>query len=446
MLQCAHHVCMVHVGNVTSRERLQCPVCSDVTLVPEGGLAVDRVLQVVVDRFEQSQRQRFQQAASAAATEPARSEPPLCGFCEEKIATSRCVQCSGALCEDCVQESHSKGFFKSHTIIDLEATTPRGTPGRAAADDKDNESQHMLCDVHAEEKLTFYCLDCRRPVCSHCLILGDHKGHQQTPIDQAFETGKETLGAWVDKLAQRMCSTEELIDRLRGTEIEMNLAAEGQRNVINKEMDHLRELIETKRHQLLSKSALEEKQKRLQLQAQLDRAEAARKEATDLVARSQGLLSLSSEHAFLAVVLPLIQDMKKCAGQSVDTAPMVSVAFRPLSTDSQVRSLGDLDLGHPRIPLASPQSQVAAAHTPPHMVSGIHSISGMPVQGISTQESQHQQHPSYSVVQPGHISATVGQLSYMPQQQAVPQAQQQPQPVAMAPQQVQYLYRTVPAA
>eukprot|EP00439_Symbiodinium_sp_Y106_P015161 s6932_g2.t1 len=71
-----------------------------------------------------------------------------------------------------------------------------------------------------------------------------------------------------------------------------------------------------------------------------------RSEAKGFVDRSEGLLGLDSEHAFLAVVLPLIQDMKVCAGTAVDNNRHISTAFRPLSTDAQVRVLGDLDLGH----------------------------------------------------------------------------------------------------
>merc|ERR1719174_511126 len=125
------------------------------------------------------------------------------------------------------------------------------------------------------------------PVCSHCLILGDHKGHQQKHIEEAYDTGKDTLNAWVEKLQQRIDSCEEVLDRLHAAENDVNQGASAQRNIINHEMDHLKELIETKRHQLLSKSALEEKQKRVQLQAQMDRAEAARQDAMGLVNRSQ---------------------------------------------------------------------------------------------------------------------------------------------------------------
>merc|ERR1712070_806036 len=67
-----------------------------------------------------------------------------------------------------------------------------------------------------------------------------------------------------------------------------------------------------------------------------------------MINRSEDLLAVGSEHAFLAVVLPLIQDMKKLCTQPPEPAPSVSGTFRPLMTDTQVRSLGDLDLGIPK--------------------------------------------------------------------------------------------------
>jgi hypothetical protein len=291
----------------------------------------------------------------------------------------------------------------------------------------------MYCDSHPDEKLNFYCLDCRRPVCSHCLILGEHKSHQQTPIDQAFETGKETLGAWVDKLNQRVASQVELIAQLRDAEHEVNNGAEAQRNIINKEMDHLREILETKRHQLLSRSALEEKQKRVQLQAHSDHAENARKDAGHLVERSQTLLSLASEHAFLAVVLPLIQDMKKCAGQTLDAQPQVSTAYRPLTTDAQVRSLGDLDLGQSRtIQMASSSLHSPHQGHPQLQSSGVTAATAVPssMAGPISMQADTLSHSSYGVMPPGSYGVANSTHSYLQPTQS---------------QQVQYVYRSVPA-
>lgn len=408
MLQCTHHICKSHVASLLQGNRITCPVCGDVTIMNENTLRVDRTLQVVVEMWGNHAAEHAPQQTGDATIE-------MCGFCEEKPATRRCIQCAGVLCEECEKTVHSKGFFKTHKVVDLD----KGT------EVTDNSSLRMYCDEHPDEKLSFYCLDCRKPVCAHCLILGDHKGHQQTPIDQAFETGKETLGAWVEKLKQRIGLTEDLLEALRLSECEVDKGAEAQRGIINHEMDHLRELIETKRHQLLSKSALEEKQKRAQLQGQIDKADSARRDARGLVQRSQDLLSVNSEHAFLAVVLPLIQDMKKCASQPVDDAPRVHTMFRPLSTDAQVRILGELDLGHPR----PPQPHVSAVQ--PTLVGHSAQASHMTQQGQQRAGGQLGTgglHVAEALMTPGYNNVANATLNYLPQQTMPP---------------VQYVYRTV---
>lgn len=374
---------------------------------------------------------------------------------------------------------HSKSIFAHHTVVDFSDQDEQKEQWRA----------RMLCDEHPKERLQFYCLDCRMPVCAHCLILGEHKGHQNTPIDQAMITGRETLNAWVEKLQQRITLSEDLLEQLHASEREVQENAEAQRNVINTELDHLREMIETKRHQLLSKSALEEKQKRVALQAQVDRAEAVRGDSAKLVGRSEELLELPSEHAFLAVLLPLIQDMKKCASQPIDTAQHISCAFRPLSTDAQVRALGDLDLGAPRQMLqaaAAPAAPVASlsgiqpgrlqsvANQPLQFAAATPNLLGAPGVGLTPQYegiTNAYQMPlqsdaaavagNFSMMQPGYATALhasvpstsaylgshqlpAGQAHQMPQLGQASMQQQQPQ---QAPGQVVgqnvYVYRSM---
>jgi len=425
MLQCSHHLCAEHVQNFSSRERFSCPVCNDVAAVPEGGMKVDAVLKLVVETY----RDQVSSGKKSAVGSPDDEESSpvnaltirLCGICEDKPASRHCVQCDGVLCEDCEKSTHAKGFFQSHVIKDLGEES--GGVDFAA---------RMVCQEHSE-KLDFYCLDCRTPVCSHCLILGDHKNHQQTPLDQAYITGKDTLAAWAEKLHQRISSTEELLESFRVSEQDIQRNAESQRQSVNSEMDHLRELIETKRHQLLSKCALEEKQKRVQLQAQMERMEVTRGESKALVGRSEGLLSLGSEHVFLSVVLPLIQDMKKCAGRPVDDNQRVLTAFRPISTDAQVRCLGDLDLGHTRptqthVGLAQPV--LAAASTAglhPAQLPGVaHAVASASLENTQQFSVMHQPQ--------AHFGSSATTMPYVQGQSSVHQQTQQ----------VQYVYhRTV---
>jgi hypothetical protein len=374
---------------------------------------MDRSLQLVQEYWQEKSNKPQETMVSGNRS----LAVPRCGFCEETAATKRCLQCDGVMCEDCAATSHSKGFFKSHQIIDLEDAPLSGDYDLA---------QKMMCDVHAQEKLSFYCLDCRMPVCSHCLILGEHKSHQQKHIEEAYETGKETLNAWVDKLQQRIRDCEDIEEKLRVAEKEVSEGATAQRNIINHEMDHLKELIETKRHQLLSKSAIEEKQKRVQLQTQSEKTIKAKTEANNMTTRSEDLLAVSSEHAFLAVVLPLIQDMKKICTAPPEQAPNVTGSFRPLMTDTQVRCLGDLDLGLPKAP-PQPTPPVNVVTMPVH-AGATHAVGDPPIgYAAAVQHGHNYQHSGLS-----HPPATV---SYVTASPPIHQSSSQ------GGQQVAYVYR-----
>jgi len=270
-------------------------------------------------------------------------DQPTCGFCEEKTAVKRCIQCDGVLCEECVQTSHGKSFFKNHDIVDL------GPDGIAANGIVGAGVSETMCPEHPDEKLSFYCLDCCSVVCSRCILLGDHQDHQSTPISSACEDHREMLRSKLDRLAERESGTLSLLEKLQASELEVQKSAQAQRNAIIREMDHLRELIETKRRDLLSKSALEEKQKLIQVQSQATRAEATLEQIRQLAQRAEGVASLNSEHSFLAVVLPVLQDVTRASNKEVDPLLPVSSVFRPIHTDVQVKSIGNLNLGmqHP---------------------------------------------------------------------------------------------------
>eukprot|EP00443_Scrippsiella_acuminata_P070623 CAMPEP_0115476932 /NCGR_PEP_ID=MMETSP0271-20121206/55404_1 /TAXON_ID=71861 /ORGANISM="Scrippsiella trochoidea, Strain CCMP3099" /LENGTH=429 /DNA_ID=CAMNT_0002904385 /DNA_START=98 /DNA_END=1383 /DNA_ORIENTATION=- len=345
---------MAHLSTHSVSGALACPVCEEKTpLAADGALRVDTTLKLVVEVWKERQAPKENENSESS---PAQL-PPTCGFCEEKLATRRCVQCDGFLCEECEKTSHSKGFFKSHTVVDWRADDRK--LDKNSADGSNDFSSKMLCEEHTGEKLTFYCMECRRPVCSHCLILGEHKGHGQCPIDGAFDSGKETLNAWIDKHRAHIAEAGERLDQLRNSQAQVRRGAEAQRNIINSELDHLARLIEEKQRDLLKRSEAEEEEKRAQLRSHIAEAEVIQRESSGLVERSKNMLSLNSDHAFLAVLLPLIQDMK-IASQPVDKRVKVSSTFRPLSTDAQMRSLGELDLGHPKPP-ASLQPHVNGA-------------------------------------------------------------------------------------
>lgn len=335
-LDCFHHLCAAHVANFGNRDPVACPICKASSPVPEGGLKVDTVKKIVVDYFKQQLALKEPDEES----EPLRPIPVTCAYCEEQEATRRCVECHGQpLCEECATSTHSKGYFREHTFMGVRDDLPKK--------DKEKDDFRMVCPEHGE-KLEFYCCDCRTPICSHCLIVGCHQGHERTKMDEAILTGKDTLGAWAQKMNQLKASTKALLEAFQAADEEAIKNGENQRSTVNYEMDHLREMIETKRRQLLQQSALEEKQKRVQLQVQIQQAQAVLSEIESLISRSEDLLELNCDHHFVVLVLQLIQDMKGRSSQQVDDRRRVNTAFRSLNTDQQVRVIGELELGYPQ--------------------------------------------------------------------------------------------------
>ena len=49
--------------------------------------------------------------------------------------------------------------------------------------------QRDACPDHPEEEVSYFCFQCKtQPVCSECVIHGDHKGHNVMLLRKAYPT------------------------------------------------------------------------------------------------------------------------------------------------------------------------------------------------------------------------------------------------------------------
>ncbi len=91
-------------------------------------------------------------------------EQGQCQFCETAKPVVKCRECAVSLCQECSQNIHAKGLFKLHEILPLE--TIGFTP----------KKRTHKCFQH-DQALTVYCKQCAEVVCSLCVVVGNHKGH-----------------------------------------------------------------------------------------------------------------------------------------------------------------------------------------------------------------------------------------------------------------------------
>ena len=66
------------------------------------------------------------------------------------------------------------------------------TIGPAVARPVKRKEESLQCQLHKEEKLALYCVDCKAPVCYLCKEYGHHKEHNVELLDPVFRKAKVT--------------------------------------------------------------------------------------------------------------------------------------------------------------------------------------------------------------------------------------------------------------
>lgn len=108
----------------------------------------------------------------------------ICEVCDSTKAKLLCLNCTKlrVYCQSCFNASHKcdiKKFHKTELLV---------TPS-----DEKSQAETLACSVHARRAKEYACLDCNAPVCSECLLLGEHRGHRASNIEEGFEKLVEEL-------------------------------------------------------------------------------------------------------------------------------------------------------------------------------------------------------------------------------------------------------------
>jgi hypothetical protein len=89
---------------------------------------------------------------------------------------------------------------------------------------KDNK-----CDIHKAEKLSVYCLTCKKCICHQCALFGGtHASHGFRPLDEIYETHKEQIVDQIKTLKRRHSELVSLVQEVERS-IEMVKGAKDER-------------------------------------------------------------------------------------------------------------------------------------------------------------------------------------------------------------------------
>ncbi len=133
----------------------------------------------------------------------------VCDMCENKAPTLVCNTCkkNHLYCTDCFKTSHNVEAKRMHTtylVMNPEKIFTSFDDVMAALCPSTN------CEKHPARSMDYVCKKCRVAICSDCLLVGEHKGHEAV----SFEEGWNTMAKDVAKIEEKISGNFEKVNNL----------------------------------------------------------------------------------------------------------------------------------------------------------------------------------------------------------------------------------------
>ena len=246
-LPCQHPLCLICVTTLTEKTskdgKISCPTCRQECEVPKEGVKkfpkhffINQLDDLVPDSVP---------CANTEAQNP-HDEPKY--YCEE---------CRDHLCEQCRKSHLSLRVLRNHSIIDIAHISPRETPKsrvQALREEAKMKKPKTIestppCELHDGYPLKYYCLPCKEPVCSDCVVAA-HEGHPRKPIKDVAEEKKRKLSEIAARAGKYASQMEETAEKLDVQQSDIDRDVDEVKRRIDSTIDEAISELEKKRHSL----------------------------------------------------------------------------------------------------------------------------------------------------------------------------------------------------
>ena len=224
----------------TSEPSVACPLCGKVTPVVQ--CKPNMTLRNIMSLSNNSAVLELPGADAAEAE--TKTDVPVCGFCK-KPATVFCAFC-GPLCEEHSDFLHVKGPMHAHELSKTPVEVMRSikeVAAAAGADEGEGSLVLPLCKDHGKQ-MELFCSKCETLVCAHCVLIGDHKGHECMSVLAAFAKTNQRIDELLKEIKEKAPKCKELeegYEKLRaGAEAELKEA----RELVQKTFDDFRKMLD----------------------------------------------------------------------------------------------------------------------------------------------------------------------------------------------------------
>ncbi|XP_062850904.1 E3 ubiquitin-protein ligase TRIM9 isoform X2 [Trichomycterus rosablanca] len=333
-----HHQLLAPPGGLPPIPRnacLTCPQCHRSLTLDERGLrgfAKNRVLEAVVDRYQQSKEAALR-----------------CQLCEKspREATAMCEQCDVFYCDPCRLRCHPpRGPLAKHRLV---------PPAQGRISRRTSPRKTSTCTEHDLENLSMYCVQCKTPVCYQCLEEGKHSAHEVKALGAMWKLHKGQLSQALNVLSDRATEAKEFLVQLRnmvqhiqenGVEFEACLVAQ---------CDALIDALNRRKAQLLTRVTKEHEHKLLVVRDQISHCTVKLRQTTGLMEYCMEVIKENDPSGFLQISDALIRRVHMTEGQwgkGTLTPRMTSDFDLTLDSGPLLQTIHQLDFVQMKVPAA----------------------------------------------------------------------------------------------
>ena len=298
---------------------LTCPTCRHIVPLSEKGVDglqsdfhIDHLFEI---------RDAFNKAAQAGQTK--------CGNCEAGDATGYCHDCEEFLCDNCQAAHKALKLTRSHQIVSIQEFQAQAAKLIAA------KKKIPSCEKHRGNELKIYCETCKELICNDCTIRL-HRDHNYDLVADVFPKHKEELVSSLKPVKQKLHTVQQALKAFDTRAKEINDQRATLEAHIHKEIDHLHQLLDQRRAQLVGELDMLTQQKLKSLAAQRDQVEITQVKLTSCLEYAEGGFQTGTESEVLAMKAPVIKRIEQISAEfDPDTIQPVTRANIKLIMDEK---------------------------------------------------------------------------------------------------------------